>query len=288
MRISTNLSESVVAIVGLGLMGGSLAMALQGQCKRMLGCDLDPASLDLARKKKLVDSADSNIEVVLPQADLIVLATPVGTILEQLNLIPKFLKGPAVILDLGSTKGEIVNTMEKLPRGLEPIGGHPMCGKEVSGLEYATGDLFHGATFALCAPHMANQDAGILVEELVQAIGAKPLWIEPEIHDAWVGATSHLPYLLSLALVNATPQDAFPLIATGFQSVARLATSEPGMMRDIMLTNQEHVLAAIRRFQSALNDLETAIADGNTEKVKAKFEQSYSRHQRLIMEREAK
>lgn len=286
MNADKHLAECQVAIVGLGLMGGSLAMALKGHCKSLMGCDLDLETLELARRKKMVDVADSNLSAMLPQADLIVLATPVRTILELLITIPKFLQEPAVIMDLGSTKAEILQAMAVLPPALDPIGGHPMCGKEKSGLKNAKGDLFQGAPFALTALSRTTPRARSLAEELIRVIGAKPLWLEPEIHDEWVAATSHLPYLLSVALVNATPLEVSPLVGPGFQSATRMAASNPEMMRDIFLTNQEQVLMAIRRFITKLENLETLIKVGNDKQMKDNFEASLRRQRRVILNRE--
>jgi prephenate dehydrogenase len=286
MNANMNLPESNVAIVGLGLMGGSLAMALRGHCKALIGCDLDLEALESARAMKLVDAVDSNIEAVLPRADLIVLATPVRTILELLRTIPKFIQGPAVILDLGSTKVEIMKAMDDLSPGLDPVGGHPMCGKETSGLENADKNLFRGATFALCTSNRTTPRARDLAEELIGVVGAESLWIEPDIHDEWVAETSHLPYLLSVALVNATPQDASPLIGPGFQSSTRMAASNPEMMRDIMLTNQEQVLTAIRTFMTKLENLEELIKVGNAKQLEDIFEDSLIHQRNLFLDRE--
>ncbi len=286
MNAGRNLAESSVAIVGLGLMGGSLAMALRGHCKSLLGCDLDQETLKLAREKEVVDVADSNLSAILPQADLIVLATPVRTILELLITISKYLREPVVIMDLGSTKTEIFQAMAALPPALDPIGGHPMCGKEKSGLENASGDLFIGAPFALTALSRTTQRARSLAEEMVQVIGAKPIWMEPEIHDEWVAATSHLPYLLSVALTNATPLEVSPLVGPGFQSATRMAASNPEMMRDIFLTNQDQVIMAIRRFITKLENLETLIKVGDAQQMKDTFEASLRRHRKVVLKRE--
>ena len=286
MNAGRNLAESSVAIVGLGLMGGSLAMALRGHCKSLLGCDLDQETLKLAREKEVVDVADSNLSAILPQADLIVLATPVRTILELLITISKYLREPVVIMDLGSTKTEIFQAMAALPPALDPIGGHPMCGKEKSGLENASGDLFIGAPFALTALSRTTQRARSLAEEMVQVIGAKPIWMEPEIHDEWVAATSHLPYLLSVALTNATPLEVSPLVGPGFQSTTRMASSNPEMMRDIFLTNQDQVIMAIRRFITKLENLETLIKVGDAQQMKDTFEASLRRQRKVVLKRE--
>ena len=286
MNAGRNLAESSVAIVGLGLMGGSLAMALRGHCKSLLGCDLDQETLKLAREKEVVDVADSNLSAILPQADLIVLATPVRTILELLITISKYLREPVVIMDLGSTKTEIFQAMAALPPALDPIGGHPMCGKEKSGLENASGDLFIGAPFALTALSRTTPRARSLAEEMIQVIGANPIWIEPEIHDEWVAATSHLPYLLSVALTNATPLEVSPLVGPGFQSATRMAASNPEMMRDIFLTNQDQVIKAIRRFITKLENLETLIKVGDAQKMKDTFESSLLLQFKVVLKRE--
>jgi len=286
MNVDNNLTESNVAIVGLGLMGGSLAMALRGHCKGLFGCDLDVETLDLARRMKLVDAVDSNIEALLPKADLIVLATPVRTILELLITIPEFVKQPTVIMDLGSTKTEIVQAMEGLPHLLEPIGGHPMCGKEKSGLENANRVLFQGAPFAMSALRRTTPRARALAEEMIQVIGARTIWMEAEIHDEWVAATSHLPYLLSVALTSATPLEVSPLVGPSFQSATRMAASSPKMMTDIFLTNQEPVLMAISRCVKKLEKLEKLIRAGDEEQLEDYFEESILHHRRLVLAQE--
>ncbi|MCH7586910.1 MAG: prephenate dehydrogenase [Chloroflexi bacterium] len=286
MSAAKQLRECTVAIVGLGLMGGSLALALRGHCKSLLGCDLDQEVLKVAREKDVVDAADANIETILPQADLIVLATPARTILQLLPTISEFLREPAVIMDLGSTKGKILQAMRELPHYLDPVGGHPMCGKEKSGLKNASKDLFIGAPFALSALPRTSARARVLVEEVIQVIGARPLWIESDIHDEWVAATSHLPYLLSVALANATPLEAAPLIGPSFKSATRMAASNPEMMRDIFLTNQDHVFVAIRRFISKLENLERLIKVGDPQQLVNKFESSLNRQRRIFQNSE--
>ena len=191
-------------------------------------------------------------------------------------------------MDLGSTKAEIVQGMAALPPELDPIGGHPMCGKEKSGLANASEDLFMGVPFALTALSRTTPRARTLAEEILQVIGAKPLWMEPEIHDEWVAATSHLPYLLSVALVNATPLEAAALLGPSFQSATRVAASNPEMMRDIFLTNQDQVIGAIRRFVTKFENLETLIKVGNAQQMEDNFKESLMRQHRLVLNQEDK
>jgi prephenate dehydrogenase len=255
------LADLNVAIIGLGLMGGSLAMALRGHCQRLLGFDPDPDTLELARREGVVDIASSIPEEVLPEADLIIVATPVLAILDWVHRLPDLVTGPAIVFDLGSTKAHICQAMEGLPERFDPIGGHPMAGKEVSGLAHAEADLYRGAVFALTPTSRTSKHARRVVEALVLAVGARPLIIDPATHDVWVAATSHLPYLVSTALSMATPAETAPLIGPGFMGMARLGGSDPGMMADILVTNRRAILEASAHFRKALEFLESALSD---------------------------
>jgi prephenate dehydrogenase len=280
------LSESQVAIVGLGLMGGSLALALQGHCSRLLGCDLDPETRKLARERSVVDLVDSDLKNILPKADVIVLATPVFSILDLLRDLHEYHTGPVVVMDLGSTKTDIVRTMDELPPTFDPIGGHPVCGGVSPGLMYADAMIYHGAPFALTPLPRTTNHARSIAEELVEAVNAKPLWLEAATHDTWVAATSHLPYLLAVGLLGATTREASPLIGPGFVSASRLAASNPEMMKDIFLTNREAVLEVIRKFATEMRALEVEIREGDPRSIEERFERTVELHQKLVLNRE--
>ena len=130
MEDGFRLQDSRIAIVGLGLMGGSLALALEGKCAALYGIDSNPATLELALAQKIVDQADSDPAKLLPQTELIILATPIQGILELLHKLPSLVKNPCIIFDLGSTKTDILQAMSMLPENFDPICGHPICGKE--------------------------------------------------------------------------------------------------------------------------------------------------------------
>lgn len=265
------LKESVVAILGLGLMGGSLALALRGQCARLIGVDPDPQAIQLAQARQVVDQASTSPQELLAQADLVVLAAPVGAILALLGALPDLHPGAAVVLDLGSTKGEVLRRMEALPARFDPLGGHPMCGKEQSSLSYAEAELYRGAPFALTPLERTSPRARSLAEQLVQAVGARPLWIDAATHDRWVAATSHTPYLVANALAAATPVEAKPLVGPGLRSATRLAPASLTMMMDILTTNQDNVLAALQRFRLALDALEYALSAGDLDDLRAQL-----------------
>lgn len=276
------LSASRVAIWGLGLMGGSLALALKGKCACLLGIDPDPATVALAREQGIVERADTRPEELLPGADLIVLAAPARAIISQLAQLPALHPGPAQVLDLGSTKARIVAAMAGLPERFDPVGGHPMCGKEKSSLRYAEAAIYQNAPFALVALERSTPRARALAEEVARAAGACPLWIEAGQHDRMVAATSHTPYLVSSALALGTPPEARALVGSGFRSTARLAGSSPRMMADILATNRDHVRDALRRVREQVERYESALEAEDWDALAGLMEEGRERYLGLV------
>jgi prephenate dehydrogenase len=259
------LKDTRIAIIGLGLMGASLAQALRGHCAALFGVDSDPETVENAADLGLVQAASVKMDEILPQADLVIFAAPVRVTLELLSHLSDIPNTRAIVLDLCSTKAEIVAAMDALPAHFDPIGGHPMCGKETSGLANADPAIYREAPFAIVPLARTSPAALALTGELVQAIGARPLLLDAATHDAWTAATSHFPYLLAAALVLSTPPDAAPLIGSGFRSTARIAGSSVQMMMDILSTNRANVLAAIARMKETLNGLESALRESESE-----------------------
>jgi prephenate dehydrogenase len=276
------LADAKVAILGLGLMGGSLAMALRGKCARLLGADLQARTVAQAKQMQLVDRASQNPGEILLQTDIVVLATPVSAILQLLKQLPHLHPGRAVVLDLGSTKSHILQAMQTLPERFDPLGGHPMCGKEKSSLEHAERDLYRGAVFALTPLERTSQRARSLALQIIQVIGAHPLWLDAANHDRWAAATSHLPYLLASSLVATTPVEAAPLIGPGYLSSTRLAGSSTQMMLDILMTNRKNLLAVLNRYQEKLQDLSQLLAAGDDERLERFLSAIPDQRERLL------
>ncbi len=248
-----------IGFFGLGLMGGSLALALRPHCAEIHACDADAHTRALA--EGVVNSVCAHPADLLPRIDLLILAAPVRTNLRLLADLPRLWDAPLMVLDIGSTKRLVVEAMQSMPARFDPLGGHPMCGKEVSGLAHADPAMFRDAPFAFTPLERTSPRLRSLAQSLAERIGARPLWLDAATHDRWVAATSHLPYLVATALKEATPAEAAPLIGPGFRSTTRLAASNPVMMGDILHTNREPILQALARFRAQLDDIEAALVN---------------------------
>ena len=263
----TSLAESRVAIVGIGLIGGSLALALKGKCMATTGVDLDPSAVELARATGAVDFATADVAAGVRDCNLIVLATPVRSIIALLAKIPSLISSlgphaqaanpPISILDVGSTKTAVLAAMEALPSHFDPVGGHPMCGREVAGLAHADPDLFRGQTFVLTPLPRTTPPTLGLARELVSATGAKTLELSALAHDTLTALISHLPYVAAVALVRAVESvrddRAWALAASGFRDASRLAASDLTMMIDILISNRPAILDALVCYRRELD-----------------------------------
>lgn len=275
MEDGFSLKDSTIGIFGLGLMGGSLAMALKGKCARLIGFDAHPPTLELALSHQIVDYAESGPTEYLSELDLLILASPVPAILNILEQLQKANNHlPIPLIDLGSTKREITRAMSTLPASFDPLGGHPICGKEKLGLENASADLYQGAPFIITPLERTTQYAIRMARELISVIGAHPIEMTAEHHDRILASTSHLPFLLSSALVNSLPQEFAPFIGPGFRSTTRLAGTSSHMMMGILNSNRDNVLNAIQTFRASLDEIESSLQDENYSVLESILNQS--------------
>jgi len=166
-------------------------------------------------------------------------------------------------MDLGSTKRDILRAMSALPDNIDPIGGHPICGKEKLGLENADKNLYQDAPFVITPLERTSKRAKSAAKQSITAIGANLIEMTTEEHDHILAATSHLPFLISSALAYSTPQEFASLVGPGFRSTARLAGTPSHMMMGILQSNRDNVLNALQTFRNSLNDIESALHDEN-------------------------
>jgi prephenate dehydrogenase len=285
-----HLRDAQVTIIGLGLMGGSLAAALtrRAACHRVVGVVRREETAQAALAGGMVHHATTSLGDGLREADLVVLATPVRTILSLLGEIGPLLPPGCVVMDVGSTKRKVVAAMDALPATVEPLGGHPLCGKETSGLEAAEPTLYEGRVFVLTPLPRTSGRALALGRELVEAIGARPLILSPDQHDDLVAATSHLPYLLAVGLVSTAEEIArespllWELVASGFRDTSRLAASDVTMMADILLTNRTSVLEALLRYRRHLEELTVFLKNGDEAALRSLLDAAARRRGRLF------
>lgn len=277
-----NLSSAKIAIIGLGLMGGSLALALRGKCDSLFGIDPDEKTRRLALDQHIVDAASADPAQLLPQADMLILAAPVPAILTLLEDLPRWSNNPLVVMDIGSSKAQILQRMERLPANFDPIGGHPICGKEKLTLENADRTLYYGAPFILTPLARSTARARSAADQLLTVLGAKKIQIDATEHDRILAHTSHTPYLLSSALALATPEDAAGLIGPGFRSSSRLAGTPSSMMLGVLLSNRENVLAVLERVQDELALLTSALYERDLETLQSSLDAARAAYIRLI------
>lgn len=263
-----------VTIIGLGLIGGSIGLGLRqwsdanssgGRAAlEVTGFDTDLDQQHYAQKIKAVDKGSWDLAKAVSTADLVVVATPVGAMAEIFETIAPHLKRGAVVTDTGSTKAVVLDEARRmLPRTVSFVGGHPMAGKSQS-IEAAEADLFKGATWIVAPSVHAGDDAVRTVLGMVAALGAEPYFVDPHEHDAYVAGISHLPFLISAALMNATSSDPAwrdmkTLTAGGFRDVSRLAAGSPTMHRDIVVTNRDAVIRWIDSFVDSLSEVKASL-----------------------------
>lgn len=285
MEDGFSLKDATVGIIGLGLMGGSLAMSLTGKCARLVGFDSHQPTLELAHSKNIIDHAQPLSPSPFGRGargegvvDLLILATPVPSILNFLEQLPAIISHPCVVMDVGSTKRDILQAMSALPENFDPIGGHPICGKENLGLENADADLYQNAPFIIAPLERTAQRAKLAASQIISAIGATLIEMTAEEHDRVFAATSHVPFLLSSALVHSTPREFASFIGPGFHSTSRLAGTPSHMMMGILRSNRDNVLSAIRSFRNSLEEIESALQNENYVELENILNQSRKSH----------
>jgi prephenate dehydrogenase len=266
-----------IAIVGLGLIGTSLGMALRSADPKesplgaieVVGYDTDGRAVKEARGRLAIDKEARSLPDAVRDAQIVIVATPVQAIRTIFAQLAGLLPAGAVVTDVASTKAQVGRwAAEILPAGVSYVGGHPMAGKEQSGAQAGDPDLFKGVIYCLTVAHNTRQDAIDTVEALVRAVGAKPYYIDPEEHDAYVAGISHLPFLLSVGLVEITTRspawkEMAALAASGFRDVSRLASGDPEMHRDISLTNTAGLTRWIDEMVSLLLDVRERLETGD-------------------------
>lgn len=278
-----------VAIAGLGMIGGSLGMALRRRrlAGRVIGLTRRAATIDEGVRCGAIDEGSLEASGAA-DADLVVLAAPVLAFEHLAKNLAPHLKPGCLVTDVGSTKAQITARIPGLlPDGVDFVGGHPMAGSERGGVLAGRPDLFEGAVWVLTRAENARPQSVERLREMVRALGATPVEMEPALHDDAVARISHLPHVVAAALAEAAESGLVPaevlrlLIAGGFKSTTRIAASPPEMWRDICLTNREAVLASLRDFEACVARFREALERESAGDVLDAFGRGKSARDRL-------
>ena len=260
---------TTIAIVGTGLIGTSLALAIKNSNLQVdvVGTDYDSSARSGAQKSGAFKKVESRLSDAIRGADVVVYATPVMAMREMMESSANDFEEGCVVTDVGSSKKVVLEwAKEVLPKHVSFVGGHPMAGREVSGPENADGDLFKGKAYCIIPSVTAEKSAVSSVTTLAESIGAKPFFISVDEHDSFVAAVSHLPFMMSVALMgtaakSANWEDIAQLASSGFSDLSRLASGDPVMHRDICVSNPEPIVAWMDAYIREMYELRNMLAN---------------------------
>jgi prephenate dehydrogenase len=272
-----------LGLIGCGLMGGSFALALKraGLVKRVVGYSKSPSTTERARQLGVIDIEAPSALLAVSGADIVLIAVPVAATEATFKAIKHLVTPNMLIMDVGSTKRDVIDAARRALR--EHVGlfvpAHPIAGKELSGVENSDADLYSGRQVILTPIDRTHTEQLQKAVDLWTGLGCRVLKMTPEQHDSAFAAVSHLPHLISFALMNAISgqpqgQDYLSLAGPGFRDFTRIAASDPKVWRDIMISNREELLAQSKIFQRNLQALELMLSSGNTEALEGLIEQA--------------
>ena len=270
-----------VLVVGLGLIGGSVALRLRALGVPVRGVTRSPDTLRRALELGAVEGGALDLQDEVPRAGLVLVAAPTQTSIRLLGEVGALAPPGAILTDACSSKGEVVGAMDRLPQGVRAVGGHPMAGKETAGIEGADARLFEGAVWVLSPSARTDPEARQVCEELAAACGAQALWVGAEEHDRAAAAISHLPLLAAAALVLAAEGEGSELVwqlaSSGFRDATRVAAGEPVMGAEVALTNAGALGEAYARFGEQLGALMDAARTGDARTLTGLLERAAAR-----------
>lgn len=253
---------NTVSIVGVGLIGGSIGLALRRRelARRVVGIGRRPQSLDTALRLGAITEQTTDLADGVADADLIVVATPVNLIAEHVRQAVAACPAAALITDAGSTKGEIVAELAaSLPATARFMGSHPIAGGEKQGPAEARADLLDGRVVIVTPTATTAADVRTAIETFWKSLGATVACLTPNEHDKLLAAASHVPHLVSALLAGATPTAALPFVGSGFRDTTRVAAGDPELWTQILLANRDQVLSALSPVEAALSRMRQAL-----------------------------
>jgi prephenate dehydrogenase len=259
--------SNTVAIVGVGMIGGSIGLALRERklAKRIIGIGRRAATLQRAIEVGAITDGSLNLEEAVAEADVIVVATPVAQLAEQIRRCAEFAPLKALITDAGSTKAVLVRELdEALPAKTRFVGSHPLAGSEKTGPESALPDLFAGRLVIVTPTRRTRPDTVRDAAAFWTALGADVITMKPEAHDEALAEVSHLPHLLAAVIAQSTPKAHLPIAASGWRDTTRIAAGDAQLWTEILLDNRPNVLKSLARFEKTLAGVRAALERGDS------------------------
>lgn len=259
-----------ITIIGLGLIGGSLALAIKEKklAKEITGVSRRKSTIDRAIKNKIVDFATLDLKSGVKDSDLVIISTPVLKIAEIAKSIAPFLRKGAILTDAGSTKRCVVKDIEKAKlKDIYFVGSHPIAGSEKSGIKYADKDLFKRACCILTKTKNTDPKAVAMLKKFWGGLGMRVVIMPPDTHDRLLSRISHLPHAVSVSLANSAGKDGLKFAAGGFKDTTRIASGEPELWKDIFFTNRDNLIKDIKILKKELLKIETALKSNNSRAI---------------------
>lgn len=255
-----------VAIIGTGLIGGSLALAIKKNklAKEVVGVSRHKRSLNLALEKNVIDRGSRSLDII-KGADLLILATPVDTIINLRKKILSLVDKDCIVTDVGSTKVKVVSFLEKVFKNY--VGSHPLTGSEKRGITHAKADIFNNALCVLTPTGKTQTRPLMKVKKLWAKAGSRIVFLTPEEHDRILSFTSHLPHIVAFSLIGSIPVNYLKLSSSGLKDTTRIAASDALLWRDIILSNRKNVLRAIALFEKSLRAVKSSIQKNDKNKL---------------------
>ena len=267
-----------ITIVGIGLIGGSLARVLKEKnlAKTVFGYGRDRSRLEKAKKSNIIDDYSTQIEEAVNHADIIVIATPVGTFRNIFSEVKPLIVDDVIISDVGSTKTNIVDIAKEILGDKSQcfVPAHPIAGKEKSGFEASDGNLYIGKKVIITPIEDNSSESIQVIESMWKNVGAEVDFMSPQSHDDLLGMTSHLPHMLAFSLVNYLVDQnpsASIYAGGGFKDFSRIASGDAVMWRDICLQNKDKIITHLRGYQSTVEELIDAIDQEESDKLELLF-----------------
>ncbi len=272
-----------VTIVGVGLIGGSLGMAIKKHqvAQEVIGLSNRHSSLVDALQNKAIDRGFHDIKKAVETADLVIMATPVKTIVNLLPIVTKYLKRGCIVTDVGSTKTTIVDCAERYLTSAFFVGSHPLAGSEKTGIIFANPDLFHQSLCLMTPTPKTNRAAEEKVRALWTSLGARVKTFTPLEHDKILAYISHLPHLVAYALIGVIPDEYLPYVAQGLKDTTRIAASSPYMWNDICLTNPKNIVHTLDELVKRISLLRKSILLKDEQNLIENFKKSKSKRESL-------